>query len=636
MPEEITFEEFREAWLADVREGNPSSLELGRRFGRKLLIQWLNVGEDSADDLLCCDGSRDGGIDIAYLSRDEGEPEEGTATEQSGHTWYLLQSKYGRAFQGSDSLVREGRKVIDTLDGRRAHLSSLTNQLIERLRLFRKQASERDRIILVFGTEDQLTHEQMRALEDVRAIGRKRLGPLFDVEAVSIHTIYQRTLEEAAKRDERVRVLLKAQVVHSSEDLMVGSATLLDIYNFLKAYRAETQDLDRLYQKNVRLFLGSRPKVNNAMQQTLKDNPNLFGLYNNGITIVVEGLEHHNGEYVLIEPYIVNGCQTTRTIWDVFHQRLEAGGTGTSEELEAWREKASRGVVVVKIVEVGDAGERLLLDITRYTNSQNAVREKDFLALTSDFRGWAAQMAERYGVFLEIQRGGWDCQRAKQRQRPDIRQFTEHANAFDLIKVYGAGWLGEAGTAFGKNAAFLPNGSIYKRIMNPEETGEPFGVDDLYAAYLLQRAADSYRFGRGAERMSRRQTRFLFYMVTMDLLRDILTRQQKQTRPCDLTRAFLRLSNDRHAEARRALLDAAAEVVDEYLTEGEEDCVFQEPRFREFNNDLNAFLKWEKLGKTEQETPRLRALLAAYKRMLGRTRGDEPSDRTLITMAIID
>jgi hypothetical protein len=56
----------------------------------------------------------------------------------------------------------------------------------------------------------------------------------------------------------------------------------------------------------------------------------------------------------------------------------------------------------------------LLEAITRYTNSQNAVREKDFLALTSDFKTWARQMAERYGVYLEIQRGGWDSRRALQ------------------------------------------------------------------------------------------------------------------------------------------------------------------------------------------------------------------------------
>jgi len=98
--------------------------------------------------------------------------------------------------------------------------------------------------------------------------------------------------------------------------------------------------------------------------------------------------------------------------------------------------------------------------LTRYTNSKNAVREKDFLALTSDFKTWARQMAERYGVYLEIQRGGWDSRRALQKQHPDLRQFSQMANAFDLLKVYGAGWLGEAGVAFGKNPPFLPNGAI--------------------------------------------------------------------------------------------------------------------------------------------------------------------------------
>ena len=46
------------------------------------------------------------------------------------------------------------------------------------------------------------------------------------------------------------------------------------------------------------------------------------------------------------DPYIVNGCQTTRSIWDVFHNRLEAGGTGNDPELDAWRQRAAKGVVV--------------------------------------------------------------------------------------------------------------------------------------------------------------------------------------------------------------------------------------------------------------------------------------------------
>jgi hypothetical protein len=57
---------------------------------------------------------------------------------------------------------------------------------------------------------------------------------------------------------------------------------------------------------------------------------------------------------------------------------------------------------------VGAGGESLLQQITRYTNSQNAVRDKDFLALTSDFRSWQAALAGKREVYLEIQRGGWD------------------------------------------------------------------------------------------------------------------------------------------------------------------------------------------------------------------------------------
>jgi len=196
----------------------------------------------------------------------------------------------------------------------------------------------------------------------------------------------------------------------------------------------------------------------------------------------------------LIEPYIVNGCQTTRTLWDVFSRRLEAGGTGESPEMKDWVRHAEDGHIVAKVVKVGHNGDDLLRAITRYTNSQNAIREKDFLALTSDFRAWAGEMANKYDIFLEIQRGGWDGRRALQKQKPNIRQFKDVANAFDLLKVYGAGWLGEAGVAFGKNAPFLPDGAIFRRIVGQEgvEEGEHFGIEDLFAAFLLQREADQF------------------------------------------------------------------------------------------------------------------------------------------------
>jgi hypothetical protein len=633
MGTDVTFEAYKEEWLADICTDNPSTLELGQRFARKLLTQWLDI-DDTSDDLVYCDGAGDGGIDIAYLYRGEGSEGDGVI---EGHTWYLVQSKYGSAFRGTNTLLEESHKVIETLDGHRKRLSSLAEGLLERLTTFRHQASELDRIMLVFATEEPLNEEQKRTLNDIRSVGRERLGTIFDVEVVSIATIHQRTLEEIITTAQaRLEVPIKANVPLSGKDLLVGSVSLLSLYDFLKNYRAQTGDLDRLYEKNVRRFLGTRGRVNKAIQQTLKEAPERFGLYNNGITIVVTDFNQHKDETLeLIEPYVVNGCQTTRTIWEGCHQRLEAGGTGADPEMESWRQKACQGAVITKIVKVGVAGEDLLQAITRYTNSQNAVREKEFLSLNSGFKTWAKQRAEKHGVFLEIQRGGWDSQRALQRQNPNITQFDQHANAFDLLKVYGAGWLGEAGTAFGRNAAFSPNGTIFRRITSNEDGDEPFGTDDLYVAYRLQKSADNYQFGRVATKTSRRLTRFLFYMIVLEILKDVMIRADMKTVPKNFTRALLKLFEQGNEQAIEALLTTAIEVVDEYLTQGAEESVFAEPVFQNtFNSNLNTYLKWEQMGKTDQASPRLRSLLAVTKRTMNRKVSGQQSPRELITAAI--
>ncbi len=76
-------------------------------------------------------------------------------------------------------------------------------------------------------------------------------------------------------------------------------------------------------------------------------------------------------------------------------------------------------------------------------------------------------------------------------------------------------------------------------------------------------------------------------------------------------------------------------VVDEYLTSGSDNTVFTEPTYQNsFNNDLNAFLKWEQIGKSEQATPRLRALLAMHKSIMSKSIAGQPSQQSLITAVI--
>ena len=281
---------------------------------------------------------------------------------------------------------------------------------------------------------------------------------------------------------------------------------------------------------------------------------------------------------------------------------------------------------------VGTTGEQLLQAITRYTNSQNAVREKDFLALSSDFSGWKAGMAERYGIYLEVQRGGWDSQKALQNANPSTRQFTEHVNAADLIKVYGSGWLGEAGLAYGKNPPFLPGGAVFKRITAlPEEGQEAFGVEDLYACHLLQGAADELGFGRGGP-PTRRQSRFIFYMLTVILLKDVLNRAQRPNGHRDISVVLARVLKD--PSARSALVEQAVELIDSYFTQGNEDSVFEEPPLRNaYYGDLNAFLKAERFGRTRDFTPKLFDGLALTQRAMAKSYNGQPSAREAIVTA---
>lgn len=89
----VDFEAFREQWLSDVEKGDPSTVELGRRFAHKLVQQWRDI-DDSSTDLVYCDGAGDGGIDIAYLDR--GEDEASSENNASGHTWYLEDVRHKR------------------------------------------------------------------------------------------------------------------------------------------------------------------------------------------------------------------------------------------------------------------------------------------------------------------------------------------------------------------------------------------------------------------------------------------------------------------------------------------------------------------------------------------------------------
>jgi len=540
-----------------------------------------------------------------------------------GNTWYLVQSKHGSAFAGSSTILIEGQKVIETLRGNRERLSSLGSEVSNRVRNFIDNAGANDRLKLVYATHEPLNDSEKRATDDIRTIGRTHLGDLFDIESISIQTIYNR-LTELQSNVNKTTVDLKASLVSSSDDLWVGSVSLLNLYEFLKSFKKQTGDLDQLYEKNVRKYLGGGRVVNKGIAQTLKTNPEKFGLFNNGITIVAEEVISDKDIYTIKEPYIVNGCQTTKTIWQVLIEKLDTGASHLSPETEHWRDRLKKGFVIVKLVKVGNQGEAQLTDITRFTNSQNSVSRQDFIALEGDFRALASLMVSTYKIYLEIHRGGWESQKMLQKHSLHASKFIDHVNAFDMVKIYGAAWMLEPGIAFGKNPPFAPGGSIFKRIMDSKS----FGVEEIYACYLLQREANNIKFGRLAEKPSRGQTRYLFYYVVTDLIKDILINDSKPHGLKEITSSVINIFAN-ETETSKGLINIALNVIDNYLADGNPDSLFTEPEFQR-TKDLNNFLKWDKLGKGRDFTPKFEQLLFANKFLMGQSLFGQQSVRTQI------
>ncbi len=628
--DKVSYEQFSDAWLAEIQDAQLSPLEKGRWFAAKLITEWLDVTTDD-EDFVVCDGSGDGGIDIAYLKRADTDTGIRNDNSEEGDIWYLVQSKYGTAFAGTDTILIEGNKVITTLQGQNQHLSHDTKQLMQKLALFLEQASHADRIVLVFATTDPISQQDRQALENIRLIGRERVTPIFDVAEVSLHTIWE-GLDDVEPAN--LSVPISGQFVEQTPGLMVGTVSLLDLFDFMRSYRNITGDLNQLYGKNVRQFLGGHRKINRGIARTLNENPEKFGLYNNGITIVVSDYSppSDGGVVAIHDPYIVNGCQTTKTIWEVLEPKINPGGTGSDSAASEWKERVGHGGVVTKIVRSDEAE---ITNITRFTNSQNSVREQDFIALNSGFQSWATVMGNEFRIYLEIQRGGIAAQKAWEKDHPGHPKFNDYVNAFDLIKVYGAGWMAEPGLAFGKNAPFLPNGSVYQRIISRPEGTPAFGARDLYAAYKIKGLADGIGFGRQANQPSRRQSRFLFYHVVMRMLNNVILLTPQLGRPAvlasDLTDIVLVLAAPGHETQLELLAKGAVTLIDQYLTSGtSQHSAFNEVSFMEAHNgDLNAFLKAEHLGK-EDHSPKLVQSLAVTNQAFDMSGGRDQIAQALI------
>ena len=133
----------------------------------------------------------------------------------------------------------------------------------------------------------------------------------------------------------------------------------------------------RLLEANVRSFLSVKGKgVNAGIQNTLRTNPGHFMAYNNGIVLVADEVRYEKtddgamGIAWMKGMQIVNGGQTTASLY--FAKKK-------FPETDLSRVRVPAKIIVMR--EQDPAREEALVsDISRFANSQNAVRQSDLSA----------------------------------------------------------------------------------------------------------------------------------------------------------------------------------------------------------------------------------------------------------------
>ena len=221
--------------------------------------------------------------------------------------------------------------------------------------------------------------------------------------------------------------------VYSVYLAMLDGVTLAQLY--------ETHGA-RLLERNVRSFLQAKGAVNKGIRDTLRDEPEMFLAYNNGISVTAESVDITRDE---------NGRPSIKKIRDM---QIVNGGQTTASIFNAKRDKKlnvdlSKVFVQMKlsVIQSPEAMDDIVPRISAYANTQNKVQIADFSANDPFHRKiedlsrviWApAQSGQKpRNWFYERARGQYSDQLSRETTPLRKRQFKEDHPCFtktDLAK----------------------------------------------------------------------------------------------------------------------------------------------------------------------------------------------------------
>ena len=232
--------------------------------------------------------------------------------------------------------------------------------------------------------------------------------------------------------------------------------------------------LNKLYQKygvgslfsyNLREHINQK-NVDDAIDATIKSEPDKFWYYNNGITIGCGDFRKDGNRIKLYDFSIINGAQTTTKI-------------GKSKLVSEKNDFA----IVCKIVRAqasSDEEERFITKISEASNSQKPIKQRDLKANAKEQKILQANCAKngKHSLAVEIKRG------VKPKNHNKVEKWQRVTNEYIGQLIYAC-ILQKPGVARNSKNTMFSSRKIYKEIF--------LRKNDCDTLYDLVRIGDRYQ-----------------------------------------------------------------------------------------------------------------------------------------------
>lgn len=418
--------------------------EYGIRSEKHAFAMWsvgylLELSNDEAYQQADTLARGDCGLDAWYIDDDE-------------EIFQLFQMKYPDRPREGKMGPEPMRELLTALDiiGDIKTASERSNKLGEISQIFNESKQAGYSVVLncvVFGrvssdAENEFKNRCMRA--NVR-------GEIWDLERLYELYITRELIQGLQGQEVAIDISSDEHLKLKSRSTDNGIEEAI-VFNFDgKEFAKEISKYSpEIFTSNVRYHLGKQNKVNTKIKSTLvsEEDHEYFWYYNNGITILVDDYRfisnNDRKKLVLINPQIVNGCQTVSTM------------------INNYRSIPNGVYLLSKIIKLadGEQGRKQALSIATATNSQSPVKSSDLKANDLVQKAIQASFKSlRPSWHYERKRGEWNELSSAEKSKYAKRRV----NMADIGQTW-LSYIGEPVKAISSKDTIFSESMVYKKV----------------------------------------------------------------------------------------------------------------------------------------------------------------------------